>query len=92
MKAVYPVMLSFAERCWQGGGVKNFSSVITQPAGNDPLSFREFELRLTDQQKLYFQHKPFPYVTQSGIEWKLIGPFANEGNTTTRFAPDGGGW
>ncbi|MBL0268678.1 MAG: family 20 glycosylhydrolase [Chitinophagaceae bacterium] len=88
MNAVYPVMLSFAERCWQGGGVKNFSSVITQPAGNDPLSFREFELRLTDQQKLYFQHKPFPYVTQSGIEWKLIGPFANEGNTTTRFAPE----
>ena len=31
MNAVYPVMLTFAERCWQGGGQKNYLSDIGLP-------------------------------------------------------------
>lgn len=85
MNAVYPVMLAFAERCWLGGGYTNFSSVISHQSKKD---FAAFELRLTDQGKTIFSKLPFPYTTQSGIEWKLIGPFKNGGNTAAVFAPE----
>ncbi len=88
MNAVYPVMLTFAERCWQGGGYKNFSSVIDKKEENSYLKFAEFERRLLDQKELYFKIHPFPYVELANIEWTLIGPFYNKGNTSTVFAPE----
>jgi hexosaminidase len=88
MNAVYPVMLSFAERCWQGGGYKNFSSVIDAKEKEAYLQFAAFEKRLLEQKKLYFKKLPFPYVEQAAIEWKMIGPFYNKGNTSFVFAPE----
>lgn len=88
MNAVYPVMLSFAERCWQGGGYKNFSSVIDTKEKEAYLQFAAFEKRLLEQKKLYFKKRSFPYVEQATIEWKMIGPFHNKGNTSFVFAPE----
>ncbi len=88
MNAVYPVMLAFAERCWQGGGWKNYQSDIDKPGTENYNAFVAFENRLLDHKWLYFKNSPFPYVKQSNIEWKLIGPFDNKGKTETIFAPE----
>ena len=88
MNAVYPVMLSFAERCWLGGGYNNFTSVINKKESVVYTNFAAFEKRLLEQKKLYFNSLPFPYVEQATIEWKMIGPFNNKGNTSAVFAPE----
>ena len=76
MNAVYPIMLSFAERCWKGGNNINPASLIV------------FEDKLMSHKKSYFKNLPFPYVAHSNIEWQLIGPYKNNGNTSTVFAPE----
>lgn len=89
MNAVYPVMLSFSERCWLGGGWKNYLSDISSPGNERYNAFVEFENRLLEHGALYFKNLSFPYVRQSDIEWKLIGPFDNKGKTETVFHPEG---
>ncbi len=88
MNAVYPVMLTFAERCWQGGGWKNYLSDISVPGTTRYNAFAAFEKRLLEHKSLYFKNRPFPYVRQSNIEWRLVGPFDNQGKTGMKFAPE----
>jgi hexosaminidase len=88
MNAVYPVMISFAERCWQGGGYKNYMSDIGVPGTERYNAFVAFENRLLKHKSLYFKSLSFPYVRQGDIEWKLIGPFNNKGKTNQAFAPE----
>lgn len=88
MNAVYSVMLAFSERCWQGGGWKNYLSDISLPGSERYKAFVEFENRLLDHKTLYFKYLSFPYMKQSNIEWKLVGPFDNKGKTETVFAPE----
>jgi hypothetical protein len=88
MNAVYPVMLTFAERCWQGGGYKNYLSDFGLPSTDRYNAFTEFEKRVLDHKQQSFANKPFPYFKQSDIEWKLIGPFDNKGKTATSFKPE----
>lgn len=89
MNAVYPVMLSFAERCWRGGGWKNYASDIGIPGTEKYNEFVHFEQRLLAHKLKYFTKESFPYVKQSHLEWSLIGPFENGGNTAQKFAPEG---
>lgn len=88
MNVVYPVMLTFAERCWQGGGWKIFFSDIDIPGTECHTAFAEFENRLLEHKQLYFSEFPFPYVAQANTEWKLVGPFNNNGKTSAAFAPE----
>jgi len=88
MNAVYPVMLAFAERCWKGGGWKNYLSDIGSPESERYHAFVSFENRLLKHKALYFKNLSFPYVKQSDIAWKLIGPYKNEGKTQMIFAPE----
>jgi len=88
MNVVYPVMLTFAERCWQGGGWKNYLSDIGAPGSERYNAFVEFENRSLEHGSLNFKNLSFPYVKQSDVEWKLIGPFDNKGRTETEFKPE----
>lgn len=92
MNAVYPVMLSFAERCWRGGGWKNYKSDMGQSGQFRHAAFSEFEERLLVHHHRFFQTLPFPYTRQSHIEWSLIGPFANGGNASEVFFPESDGF
>ncbi|MFI5157457.1 MAG: family 20 glycosylhydrolase [Sphingobacteriales bacterium] len=83
MNPVYPAMLTFAERSWRGGGIDGWHTDII-----DSANFSDFENRLIDQQKQYFADMPFPYIKQSGIKWKLYGPYINKGVLTIKFAPE----
>lgn len=84
MNPVYPAMLAFAERSWDGGGKPGWNTAIM----NGDTTFSLFEKRLTDQQKQYFGSLPFPYIQQANIKWKLFGPFANKGDLAKKFAPE----
>ncbi|MBL0337453.1 MAG: hypothetical protein IPP73_19705 [Chitinophagaceae bacterium] len=88
MNAVYPIMLTFSERCWQGGGWKNYLSDFSSPGNERYNAFVEFENRLLEHKTISFSNLPFPYVRQSNIEWKLIGPFDNKGKTESVFYPE----
>jgi hexosaminidase len=85
MNPVYPAMLTFAERSWKGGGLPQWISNISD---GDKKKFVEFEDRLVGNKILYFNKKPFPYVKQSLMSWKLIGPFPNGGNLLKTFWPE----
>lgn len=85
MNAVYPGMLSFAERIWRGGGQSGWIAHIDH---GDSAAFREFEDRLMAHRHRYFKGVEFPYVAQSDITWQLIGPFANNGDLKKAFWPE----
>lgn len=88
MNAVYPIMLAFAERTWKGGGWDNFKSDFGKPGTDRYDAFVEFENRLLVHQGAYFNKLSFPYVKQSNIEWRLTGPYNNNGNTLMQFEPE----
>lgn len=89
MNAVYPFMLAFSERSWHGGGYPGIVKLDIGPdCSNRAKEFKNFEKRLIDHKKMYFEQKPFPYVRQSQIRWKLFGPFANQGDLSASFWPE----
>lgn len=85
MNAVYPGMLSFAERIWRGGGQPGWIAHIDH---GDSAAFREFEVRLMSHRQQYFQQVEFPYQAQADISWQLIGPFHNKGDLAESFWPE----
>lgn len=82
MNPVYPGILAFSERIWRGGGQAGWISNLSE---GDVPSFTGFENRLLDHKRLFFAGKPFPYARQSQMNWQLIGPFDNKGDTTASF-------
>jgi hypothetical protein len=85
MNPVYPGMLAFSERVWNGGGISGWVSNISDGNEND---FKVFEDQLLDHKKVYFKDKPFPYVPQSHLNWKLMGPYDNKGDISQIFSPE----
>jgi hypothetical protein len=88
MNPVYPGMLAFAERAWRGGGRTGWTATIGKPGSEEAKSFAEFEERLTDHQQKYFSGFHFPYAKQSSLNWKLFGPYGNNGNLSAAFEPE----
>lgn len=89
MNPVYPGMLAFAERVWQGGGQDGWIANISD--GNTQ-AFTDFENRLLAHKKQYFTGLPFPYVRQSNLQWALWGPYNNEGDVSKAFLPESNSW
>jgi hypothetical protein len=83
--AIYPAILTFAERIWQGGGRAGWIANIVSENDKDYNDFVAFENRLLNHKKLYFADKPFPYVSELGTKWELIGPFDNLGDVNKSF-------
>lgn len=88
MNPVYPGILAFAERSWQGGGTPGWVAYIGSPGSPAATSFPAFENRLLDHKAQYFSQLPFPYSRQANQVWQLIGPFANQGKLGTVFPPE----
>ncbi|MBX3253876.1 MAG: beta-N-acetylhexosaminidase [Chitinophagaceae bacterium] len=86
--AVYPSMLAFAERSWQGNGYPNIAFSIGEPGSASAASFAEFEQRLLEHKNKYFKKLPFTYVAQMHMQWKLIGPFNNYGSFDSAYWPE----
>jgi hypothetical protein len=85
MNPVYPAMLAFAERSWQGGGRAGWVATIGKPHDKCTNDFTTFENRLLDHQQQNFSQLYFPYAQQSNIVWKLYGPYNNGGDLGKSF-------
>ena len=83
--AIYPSILTFGDRAWQGNGELGWKANL--PDENSPAfrQFQDFEQRLLTHKALYFKDKHFPFVANSQMRWELIGPFDNAGETTRKF-------
>ena len=86
----YPMMLTAAEKFWCGGGLskKEWSVCTDQPGDQTFKLFRDFENRLLEHKKRYFEEIPFPYVRQTNVCWRITDAFPNKGNLTTAFPPE----
>ena len=85
---VYPGMLTYSETSWKGQPKDTGENYLAKlPLPENPLykEFQEFEERLIIHRDRYFQDKPFPYVKQSQICWKIIGPFNNQNDVNKIF-------
>lgn len=85
MNPLYPSILAFAERSWQGGGTEKWVANISD---GDEKGFARFERALLEHKSRYFTGKHFPYWQQAGLRWKLLGPYKNEGNLQNTFPPE----
>jgi hypothetical protein len=86
---VYPGMLTYSETAWKGQTVDFGEQFLAKlPSPESPLfkEFQEFENRLIQHRDRYFQGKPFPYVKQTGISWKIYGPFDHPGEVDRNFS------
>lgn len=95
--AVYPSIVAFAERIWQGNPnawAQNgrATSYHGAPAvGSDAhRAYAEFENRLAQQRDNLFAFRPehFPFVKNANVEWRTIGPFPNNKESEASFAPE----
>lgn len=84
--AIYPAILTFAERIWRGGGKPGWKVNLPNINSAELTEFIEYENRLLTHKSKYFFSLPFPYQRQSDIVWEIIGPFQNEGVLSKSFA------
>ena len=97
---VYPALVAFAERIWQGNPNswpvhKSELSFEGTPMTDGPrhLAFAEFENRLAaHRDKFFTDFRPefFQFVKNADIHWKTLGPIAIEGDPTKILAPEKG--
>ncbi len=87
--------LKFTEKERQGSKVEPipddyFVYFSNLPKQGDPLlaRFAAFEANLAAFRDRFAADVPFPYVSQSGTAWKIIGPFSHGGKTGTVFGPE----
>lgn len=87
--------LKFSDKERQGGKVEPipddyFVYFSNLPKQGDPLlaRFAAFEANLAAFRDRFAGGVPFPYVSQSGTAWKIIGPFPHGGKTETVFGPE----
>lgn len=87
---VVPALLAGAERYWRGGAKVDWKHVSMMPLPTDAFyaTYHEFENRLIAHRAVIGPEWPFPYVRNSDIPWKLIGPFDNGGDAAKSFAPE----
>ena len=69
---VFPALLAATERYWTGHTPQRPEYFGRLPPLDDV--YTDFEQRMLKHRDLFFSDWPFPYVKQTGITWKLIGP------------------
>lgn len=84
----FPLMLTFSERLWRGGGDGYFDEVgVIHPMKETSslTDWEEFESRLLFHKEIYFKDQPFPYFKQSDHHWKVTSPQSNQGKLDSVF-------
>jgi hexosaminidase len=87
---VFPCLLAAAENYWRGHMPQHPQYWAHLPERNSAEYARyvEFETRLLEHRNRYFAGWPFPYLKQTNIPWKLIGPFDHKGDIAAAFPPE----
>lgn len=85
---VYPGILTYSETSWTGQKRdigENYLAKLPEKGSELLNEFSAFEDRMIEHRDKYFAEKPFPYVKQTNMEWKVLGPIANGGNVDAAF-------
>ena len=85
---IYPGIVTYSESAWRGNTIKDgqkYLSTFPQPGSEAYTQFQNFEKRLIQHRDLYFKDKPFPYVKNTQVVWKIIGPFDHKGDVKRIF-------
>ncbi len=85
---VYPGILTYAETSWTGQENEFGETYLAKlPEKGSELfnEFSAFEDRMIQHRDKYFTEKPFPYIKQANIEWKILGPIANDSDVDAKF-------
>ncbi|MCU0748327.1 MAG: beta-N-acetylhexosaminidase, partial [Akkermansiaceae bacterium] len=90
MNHVVPGMLLFSDNAWRGRPADEPDWWCRLPQVDSPLFARavELEKRLLAQRDRCFADEPFPYLRQTDLEWRFIGPFDHGGNPAAVFPPE----
>ena len=90
MNHVYPGMLMFSDNAWRGRPADEPQWWCRLPSADSPLFARavDLETRVLAQRDRWFASEPFPYIRQTDLEWRMIGPFDHGGNPATAFPPE----
>ena len=90
MNHVYPGMLLFSDNAWRGRPADEPQWWCRLPPADSPLFERavDLETRLLAQRDRWFANEPFPYIRQTDLEWRFIGPFDHGGDPGTVFPPE----
>lgn len=85
---IYPSMVFYADAIWKGRE-KNYTEYWAKlPHENTEAfqAFKNFEEKVIAHRDLFFKGKEFPYIKQTNIQWKIIGPFSYKGDTAVKLA------
>lgn len=88
---VYPGILTYCETTWTGQSIDFGEQYLAKfpPKDDEAFArFADFEERLIRHRDLYFNDKPFPYIRQTDMEWRIAGPFNHQGDVNNTFPPE----
>lgn len=93
MNHVYPGLLMFSDNAWRGRSSDDPEWWCRLPPKNSPLFARavDLETRVLAQRDRWFANEPFPYLRQTDLEWRVIGPFDHGGKVAIVFPPESEG-
>ncbi len=83
----YPSLVFYADAIWKGREQNMYEFWAKLPKlGTEELEkFKIFEKKVITHRDLFFKGKEFPYIKQTDIIWKVIGPLNHEGNVSKSF-------
>ncbi|NJB87624.1 hypothetical protein GGR26_003408 [Lewinella marina] len=84
---VYPAMVFYADAIWHGREANQEAYWANLPPPGTPAfeAFRAFENKVITHRDRYFAGREFPYLRQTDLHWRLIGPFDHAGNPKRSF-------
>lgn len=84
---IYPSMVFYADAIWKGRKKehKNYWAKLPKEGTKELEDFKDFEEKVIVHRDLFFQKKEFPYLKQTSIKWKIIGPFMHDGDVLKKF-------
>lgn len=84
---VYPSIVFYADAIWKGrnNDYKEYWAKLPYPSTPEFSEFKIFEEKVITHRDLFFKGKEFPYVKQTEIQWKVIGPFDYGGKVSKSF-------
>lgn len=93
MNHVLPGLLLFSDNAWRGRPTDEPDWWCRLPQAESPLFARAvaLEKRLLAQRDRCFAEEPFPYLRQTDLEWRFLGPFDHGGNPAAVFPPESEG-
>ena len=84
---IYPSMVFYADAIWKGKtkDSKEFWAKLPKLGTEELKKFENFEDKVITHRDLFFKGKEFPYIKQTNIQWKIIGPFNHHGDVSASF-------